>query len=879
VKGSNIRGRVTEKTFYRFIIEVVEEYGGSGVSEIRFNSEPDIVFDFLDIKWLMPVKIGEDNKTIKDNFISYCRHRRESGINSGILLFLPKEARSISPEDETLRRFIRRKKVTALIDTELLQDGIRDTLPEIFEFIIEEMQKKTIKPYPLGLIINLLRQHIEDMMKEITLTESDILRIITNLDLFLGIGAEELLEKKKEESIRFLSSYIILSQLLFLRFYSEAHPEIMQGFTKPTKEQLRKIFERIKDINYRPIYEIDILDSIPEEYVSSAFELIQGLRIERQIYEIPGRLFHELMPKKIRKMLAAFYTRPQAAEILANLVIEKPNDIVFDPACGSGTILTSLYRRKRELFDGERNPHRQFCEEEIFGCDIMPFAVHLSGANLASLDVSETIDRTQIILGDSLKLSLGKALIPGIASIFLPTEEMAYKRTGEEYIVKPKEVDVIAMNPPFTKVERGIHKYIDMTRFKKNCGGEVGLWGHFIILAHEFLKERGLLGAILPINFLRGRESNKVREFIFSNYSPLFILKPTFNYGFTEWTEYRDIILVARKGKKKNYDVKFCLIRKDISKLSKEEIRDITEAIKVGKQHKFLDMRSFSCDEIKQHFCNLMWFCGISNFEHRDILIAFLEKFNLKKFPNGYFKEGFRPVPKGVSSFLFITRDNIRGLDNIIQACGFNKNKLSGNFWQDVKEELERTKTNLVCIRRINPYSPNTHLVAFFSENEIYPSNQLNVIKEEEKDKAKAVCALLNSAIFLSYFFLLKEETTGRYIDIRFYDLEEMGLYPTEASIVEKLVNVYDKFKSQEFPSLREQLDLNFEARYKAFWQEKRKKQLTLGEIEHNPSPLRLKFDMEICEALGVSIKEDELKRVYDVIVKEMIITRGLKRD
>jgi len=227
----------------------------------------------------------------------------------------------------------------------------------------------------------------------------------------------------------------------------------------------------------------------------------------------------------------------------------------------------------------------------------------------------------------------------------------------------------------------------------------------------------------------------------------------------------------------------------------------------------------------------------------------------------------------------YIAYKSYLGLDNIMQACGFNKNKLSDKFWQNVKEELERTKTNLVCIRRINPYSPNTHLVAFYSENEIYPSNQLNVIKEEEKDKAKAVCVLLNSAIFLSYFFLLKEETTGRYIDIRFYDLEEMNLYPTETSTVKKLVNVYDKFKLQEFPSLREQLDLNFEARYKAFWVEKRKKQLTLGEIEHKPFPLRLKFDMEICEALGVSIKEDELKRVYDMIVKEMIITRGLKRD
>ena len=35
----------------------------------------------------------------------------------------------------------------------------------------------------------------------------------------------------------------------------------------------------------------------------------------------------------------------------------------------------------------------------------------------------------------------------------------------------------------------------------------------------------------------------------FSNWTPLCILKPTFNYGFSEWSEYRDLLLIARKGK------------------------------------------------------------------------------------------------------------------------------------------------------------------------------------------------------------------------------------------------------------------------------------------------------------------------------------------
>jgi hypothetical protein len=933
------KGKITERSLYPFIIEIIENYGGSGISEVKFDSEPDIIFELLNIKWLMPVKIGEDTKIIKDNFVSYSRHRRESGINSGILLFFPSDIRSIKPKPEFVRKAIYEKTVTCLVDAQNFQTEVRDTLPEIIKFVIEKLREKVVGVYPLCFVVSLLKQHIEDMMSDIKLSEPEILKIITDLGLFFGIGAG-ILKERKEEALRFLASYIIISQLLFLRFYSEAKPEIMEEFTKPKKEQLRKVFQKICDINYRPIYEIDVLDSIPEEYISDTFELIQGLRIEKQRYEIPGRLFHELMPKMIRKMLAGFYTRPQSAELLANLAIESGDDTVFDPACGSGTILTSAYKRKKELYTGE-NPHRQFCENDIFGSDIMPFAVHLTCANLASLDVFTTIDRTQITNEDSLKLFQGRLIKSGIRERLFQEESYAYRRTGEKYEITLDEVKAVLMNPPFTKIERGIAKYIDMTKFRNVCGGEVGLWGHFVILADQFLENRGILSAILPINLLRGRESKKVRDFVFSNWHPLYILKPTFNYGFTEWTEYRDIILVAKKERQENYMVKFCLIKKDLCSVNHEDIKEIAEGIKTSSKSDILDVRTFSWDEMREHFDNLMWFCGVSDFEHRDILVKFLEKFNLEKFSDGYFREGYRPVPEGVSSFMFVTRalnearakkaflildketknyihsktqlgtkfiletssflpslrtgigletmdiknkldyiacKSYNELNNVLRACKF-KNIPEG-FWENVENELEEVKTNLVVARRINPFSPNTHLIAFYSDEQIFPSNQLNVIKEGDKETAKAVCTLLNSAIFLAYFFLLKEETTGRYIDVRFYDLEQMKLYPT-GNVVKKLVKVFDNFSLPAFPSLREQLDLNFVQRYKSFWKEKREgvKQLTLFKLEHEPYPLRLNFDLEVCKALDVPIEKEELIKIYDTIVKEMIMTRGLRRD
>jgi hypothetical protein len=957
---SVINPQVTERTFYPALIEFIKAQGGSGVSEVSYISVPDIVFELLNRKWLLAVKIGEDVPTLKSAFIQYQRHKDESGLNHGLLLFLPNSIRATKPTEQEVNNAILTSPVTCLVDTPILKEEYRNlTFPQVLTRIKTEigvrLEKRLEKGYSLKFVISLLKEHVTDLMGTISLSDPMLLRVVTDRKLLTGISH---LKAEQTESVgRFLSAYIILSQILFLRLYSSVipeHNEIIENLKPVTHYSLRKAFGRILKINYRAIYEVDVLDSISEKYLVDTFDLIWGLEVERVRYELPGRIFHELMPPNIRKMLAAFYTRPQAADILANLAIRWSDDTIFDPASGSGTILTAAYRRKSALFIEERkvgNPHKRFCENDIYGADIMPFAVHLTTANLAAMDPAVTLTRTQIIQGDSLRLSSGRRYRQGLQIEMFPLAPEAEKNSGEKYQVDLKPVDVVLMNPPFTKVERGIQKYVDMKRFHSVIGGEIGLWGHFIALADEFLNDGGIYGAVIPINILRGRESAKVRDFIFSNWTPLYILKSTYNYGFSEWSEYRDVLLIAAKNPPTpNKLVKFCLIKQDLTDLTKEDTSHIAEQVSSLKhlRSEKLDIESFKIKDLLQRSTNLMWFCGVTDFNHRDILVSFLEKFSdrLSSFPGGYFREGYRPVPKGVSSFLFLTRnlepcraeeaflifDNdsntsitarsslgveyniekevlkptlrtgvgIRTLsiqnkwdyitsrpykvmNKVMQASGFTKpNDFDQEaFWQNLQREIGAVQTRLVVAHRINPYSPNTYLAAFFSEDLISPSNMLNVVIEPNLDKAKAVSVILNSSLFLVQFFLLKEETTGRYINVRFYDLYEMNLYP-EDKVIPDLVKVFDKYSQIEFPSLREQLDTNFDQRYKDFWSLQRRGQPSLFSVLKNPvepSDIRLKFDMDICKALGVEVTPEELIAVYGTIIKEMILTRGLTRD
>ncbi|MDQ3803766.1 MAG: SAM-dependent methyltransferase [Acidobacteriota bacterium] len=917
---------------------------------------PDIEFDFIGQRWLLSVKIGENPATRLSAFLQYLRHKQESGIEYGQLLILPESVRRTAASEEAVYNALLKTNVSVLVDAQTVKDEYRDRpFPAVLDTIQAEVrpliQAKAPRYYPLPLVIELLRAQVAEVMASIDLGETQILKIITDRNLLTDLA--RLPDTKVEGVTRFLAAYIILSQILFLRIFTTAHPEIKPPRTPVDASRLRRAFQRILQINYREIFELDVLEAVPADYLRDVFDLIWGLEVEKVRYELPGRVFHALMPHEIRKLLAAFYTRPQAAEILANLTIEESDADVYDPACGSGTILVSAYRRKRELFGAERrvgNPHKRFCENDIFGSDIMPFAVHLTSANISAMDVAETLEHTLIVHGDGLTLTPGHDEQSGLQQFGLfPATAQGRRTAGDAYTVPLRRVRTVLMNPPFTKTERGIAKYVDMRRFQPRAGGEVGLWGHFIMLANEFLRRDGVYGAVIPINILRGRESESVRDFLFSEWTPLYVLKPTLNYGFSEWAEYRDVIVVARKSAPPDdHSVKFCLVKHDLTQISDTEIDALCETIKSEDEirSETVDIDSHPLNDVLDRRANMMWFCGVSDFRHRDTIVNFVSKFNnvLTSLDRAYFREGYRPVPKGVSHFLFFTRalnaarvsqaflrfdreydgyinastdmgvtfrvdlDEVRPtlrtpvgletmdisdkfdyiasgqfeeLSRVKRACGF-EGRIPHAFWNNLERELNAVETNIVVSRRVNPYSPNTNLFAFVSDTPISPSNQVNVVRESDLAVGRAIVTIINSAIFLSQFFLLKEESTGRYIDIRFYDMEEMLLKPSRRAI-ERLQSVYETFSNEMFPSLRNQLDAHFESRYDEFWEVRNQTSQqrlwsALGE-EIRPADIRLNFDKEVCRALGVRVTKPELINLYRAIVNEMIITRHLTSD
>jgi type I restriction-modification system DNA methylase subunit len=946
-------GHVIEDTYYPVLMEQIKKQSGAtSVSQVKFNSVPDIVFELPQLpnsNWLLSVKIGEDPRTLTSAFIQFQRHKEESGYNYGMMLFLPQSARNVRPKEQALQKYIEDTQVWSLIDTPWVKEENHQLpFPELIKWLVFEVTPKVRNqastPFSINTILTFLRQHVLTLMSELELEERELLGLITNEKLFSHFSSSDSIPKK---ATQFLAAYTFLSQVLFFHLFAKGHPEIVPP-KEITRTNLRKAFRQILSIDYKQVYEIDVLDDIPDQFLKDTYILLQGLAVDRVRADIAGRLFHDLMPPEVKKLLAAFYTRPQAADILAALTVTKPNESIWDPACGSGTILVAGYRRKAQLHSvsgSTATPHRRFIEQDLYGADIMPFAVTLTSANLASLDPETTVENINVIRVDSLGLVGGHSHTAGVQLSLLPDRRSAEVREGNdryEVVIEPK--DVVMMNPPFTKLERGIAQWVNLSTYQKRIGKESGLWAHFIALVDQILlRNGGNIGAVLPISLLRGRETQAARSLCFEEFTPLYVLKPTLNYAFSEWSEYRDILFIAKKEKPpKEHLVKFALIKSDLTKMTTDDSLRIADLILAYDQlrDEMVDIDSVPMNTIKKSISNLMPFCGVSDLSHRDKLqkLASRLDYKLNVIPSKWFKTGVRfeggqaeavvfgrerKTSRTAQSALSFSKESQEfllvktslGREFIIEtslllpalrtAIGIRKLEISNEWdyiatmpykavkaveralgktiapqtWMRIEKEATRSLTNVCIARRINPFSPSTSLLSFYADKSFVPTDVFHAIHTPSNSVAKALAAICNSVIFLAQWFLGKEETGGRYIDLRLYDLEKFKLLPPEDKI-EAVAEIFDDFSSTEFPPLTHQLDVNFSEHYEAFWSARRKLQAAMfGKLPYEPDADRLAFDQKVCSALGIQVSDTVIRDVYMAIVKEMIITRGLRKD
>ena len=416
---------------------------------------------------------------------------------------------------------------------------------------------------------------------------------------------------------RRMACAIIANALVFHEHIAGMHREVEplakvcgDGVDNPQGEVLAA-WDKILDINYWAIFAIakDILEQLPS---GDAAVILRRLRQTAQsvnatgvdnAHDLTGRIFQRLIAD--RKYLATFYTLPASAALLARLAVAKMEGVdwssaeaigklrIGDFACGTGALLSAVYEQvaaRHERAGGDAKAlHKVMMEEVLYGCDVMPSAVHITGSTLSGMEPSVLFDGSHLYTMPYGRMKDGSVMI-GSLELLQSSDVMTLFNTsdpamrtgsaGEETAAQIRAeipdngYDLVIMNPPFTRNVTREGAYTDtvaaafagfgatdadQAQMAKRMGslkkdtcyhGNAGIASAFAALAHKKLRPGGVLALVLPLSVANGLAWQGFREMIDSGYTKIAVLSIAANgrdMSFSSDTGMAECLVVARK--------------------------------------------------------------------------------------------------------------------------------------------------------------------------------------------------------------------------------------------------------------------------------------------------------------------------------------------
>ena len=368
----------------------------------------------------------------------------------------------------------------------------------------------------------------------------------------------------------------------------------------------------ILEINYWPIFAIgkDILEQLPAEF---AVRILRRLRLTaasvngtgvNNAHDLTGRVFQRLISD--RKYLATFYTLPASAALLARLAVAKMEGMdwgdaeaignlkVGDFACGTGALLSAVYEQiaaRHESAGGDAAKiHPVMMEEVLYGCDVMPSAIHITGSTLAGIQPDVMYGRSRLYTmpygrqeDGTVKIGSLEFLQSSEQPTLFNTSDPALRTgsAGEETAahvnveVPDEGFDLVIMNPPFTSntkhfdagdgvLNAAFAAYDSSVDDQKRMAarlnhlakdtayhGHAGMASAFASLADRKLRPGGIIALVLPFTAINGSAWSKFRQLIstaFSDISIISIAASSDNeLSFSADTGMAECLVIARK--------------------------------------------------------------------------------------------------------------------------------------------------------------------------------------------------------------------------------------------------------------------------------------------------------------------------------------------
>lgn len=510
-------------------------------------------------------------------------------------------------------------------DIRLVEKDSIDNLPVIIERIIKEERRiKDSREF-----INKLRSYHEELEPYIKSVLADKLKNQEEFEkrmrrFLVPIGQSyEEDEEIPQETLDMLSmqaTYLLIDKILFYYLILENEDNLKESlsdekyneiFDKLKKEppapdtineewaeefwkHLEGLFNLIQKINYAPVFDprpSPLNEITLETQPSACYELkelmdfLYGKEKLSNLFNGPllAKIYEELIPPDLRWKWGQIYTPPEVTRLITKWAIQKPEDKVLDPACGTGRFLVSAYERLADLKGVELGEKHQEIMDQIHGIDINQFPAHLATMSIVSMNLGSFTEEVDLRVRDFFRFQAGQ-------TNFFP-EESKVELTGQTSIGKKGlggqgklsfgtavgKMDAIVMNPPYTRQEAIGDEYKGFVREealskvkdreKVKMAKRAGFYVYFMIHGAKFLKENGRFGMIVQNSWLDVDYGKDVQEFLLDNYRIKAIIGPQRHRFIKTASVNTVIVLLEKESKKQKRDenrVKFVQLKKSV---------------------------------------------------------------------------------------------------------------------------------------------------------------------------------------------------------------------------------------------------------------------------------------------------------------------------
>ena len=294
-----------------------------------------------------------------------------------------------------------------------------------------------------------------------------------------------------------------VSKLLFCKLKDEK--DTINGesykFQIGTHETAEEVFKRIDEIYQKAkkqdakVFKEDV--RLEPKIVYNVVEHLQGVAFVKTDLDTKGVAFEKFMVDFFKGKMGQFFTPREIIRFAVKILNPTKDDLVLDPASGSGGFLLNSMDNVREFAEKNQNEREawnqwhEFAQHNLYGIDINDQIARVCKMNMILHDDGHT----NIISTDSLR----------------SFDEIYEINHG----FKENHFDIILTNPPFgATVKSTEHPYLGKYKLgenKKNQKTEI----LFIERCLEFLKAgTGKMAIVLPDGILTNSSLQYVRNFL-----------------------------------------------------------------------------------------------------------------------------------------------------------------------------------------------------------------------------------------------------------------------------------------------------------------------------------------------------------------------------